>query len=129
MDRALAKRKQTKLSLGIRADLEGVRLAEAKAREISGLILQNAFDWEPYTKAHEPVLNSAPLIGDWIAKFELDYFNKRSRNPKSITTWTKDYLSVYKHLPQDRELTEAVIMSAIAQTVPETRTRKRYVIA
>ena len=44
---------QQRLSLDLRLDLEGVRFAEAKAREISGLLLANAFTWDTYVK-HEP---------------------------------------------------------------------------
>ncbi len=130
LDRATAKRQQTKLSLGLQANPEGLRLAEAKAREISGLLMQNAFDWGQYVKTSEPVLVAPKvLIRDWAAKFEEDYFNQRAKNPKSLTTWQSEYAPVFKKLPQDQELTEAVIMAAIATTTPETRTRKRYVMS
>ncbi len=44
IEKATIKWQQQRIGLGLRANLEGIRLAEAKAREISGLLLQNAFD-------------------------------------------------------------------------------------
>jgi integrase len=129
LEKATAKRQQTKLSLGLQANPEGLRLAEAKAREISGLLMQNAFEWGQYSKLPDPDLVPKVLIKDWAARFEEDYFNQRAKNPKSLTTWQSEYAPVFKKLPQEQELTEAVIMAAIATTTPETRTRKRYVMS
>ena len=41
---------QQRISLELRANIDGVRFAEAKAREISGLLLASAFDWKPYIR-------------------------------------------------------------------------------
>jgi len=64
-----------------------------------------------------------------MGRFEDDYFTRRAKDSKSISTFTSEYLPVFKKLPQDRELTEAIILALIATTTPETRQRKRYVMA
>jgi integrase len=132
LERATAKRQQTKLSLGLQANPEGLRLAEAKAREISGLLMLNAFDWGLYAKTPEiALIPEVPQVSikEWLAKFEEEYFTQRAKNPKSLTTWHSEYAPIFKKLPQNQGLTEAVIMAAIATTTPETRTRKRYVMS
>jgi integrase len=128
IEKATTKWKQQRIGLGLRANLEGVRLAEAKAREISGLLLQNAFDWEPYYKVPEPSVVE-PTVAEWVAKLESDYFTRRQRTRQSECTWQSDYYEVYRKLPQEVPLTALIIMAAISSTIPETRTRKRFVQA
>jgi hypothetical protein len=73
IERATRKWKQQKKYLHLRANAEGIRLAEAKAREISGLILQNAFDWYDYWKPQQDkstVINNGSNVADWIARLE-----------------------------------------------------------
>jgi len=85
MDRATQKWKQQKIYLGLKVSPEGVRLAEAKAREISGMLLQNAFDWLDYWKPTE-VKSSLPTVADWIAKAKEEFFSDRD-SPSLRRTW------------------------------------------
>ena len=108
------------------ANIDGVKQAEFEARRVGAMLACREFSWEPYLK-HSA---GCPLqVKDWIAQFEQDYFQRRSRNHKSETTWKGDYLEVFKRLPQNQELTPEVMRQQISQTQPDTKTRKRTCMA
>ncbi|PSB32264.1 integrase [Chlorogloea sp. CCALA 695] len=113
--------------LGIKANPAGIKESEAQARKISALITCREFDWTPYLKATE--VSVCHTVNDWVSKFEVDYFAKRSRTPQSETTWKGDYLRVFSKLPQNEPLTVEALTRVIHNTEPDTRTRKRAVIA
>ena len=69
-------------------------MAEKEARKIGGLLQSGGFDWKPYIK--EKAASSS--VSEWVEQFEADYFTRRERNPKSLTTWKDDYLKVFKKL-------------------------------
>ncbi|OLP15903.1 integrase, partial [Leptolyngbya sp. 'hensonii'] len=117
--------KQQRISLGLRANPAGLKLAEAEARKIGALLDCREFSWEPYLKQTPANPETA---SQWIARFELDYFNRNKRTPQSELTWKTDYHNVFKHLP-DQPITAELLLGLIAKTEPDTRTRKRYVIA
>lgn len=114
---------QQRITLTYRANPEGLKKAEAEARKVSGLVAAGDFDWTPYVKNYV----QADSIGDWVERFEQDYFTRRERNPQSETTWRKDYAQVFNSLPASEALTAQVLLTAIASTSPDTRTRKRFV--
>jgi integrase len=88
-------------------------------------LARGQFSWKPYLKPSDiPV-----TVREWIDKFETHYFSKRSRNPKSQTTWNGDYKAVYSNLPQNEPLTLDLLKKAILTTTPDSRQRKRYVNA
>ncbi len=113
---------QQRISLGINANGAGVSYAEAEARKIGALLACKEFDWQPCVTIAQNVTTVATLLAD----FEKDYFTRRQRNPKSETTWEKDYFAVLKRLPQNSELTSEVIMNAITQTQLDSRQRRRF---
>jgi hypothetical protein len=98
---------------------EGIRQAEKDAISIRAALIENRFDWADWSKKVATGLaNPVDMsIGAIVARFEIDYFNRRIRNPKSETTWRIDYAFCYKKLPQSAHLSKDVIMSAIAITV------------
>lgn len=116
---------QQRIALGIHANSTGLQLAEQKARKVGAAIDDGSFRWDEYVKNHV----QAQTARDWINRLEQDYFARRERNPKSMTTWKGDYADVYNRLPLDEPLTLTVIMDAIDRTDPDTRTRKRFVAA
>jgi len=116
---------QQRLALGCHANPTGFRLAEAEARKVGALLDCKEFCWTPYLGTL-PEPEKGKTVGEWVSLFEQDYFTRRSRNPKSETTWTGDYLKVLRHLPQDVELTTSLLQAMIAATPPDTKTRLRY---
>lgn len=116
---------QQRVALGYHANPAGLKLAEQEARKVGALLDCGEFDWSVYVKSD--IHTHVQTVGDWIAKFEQDYFTRRARNPKSETTWRHDYIKVFSTLDVDAQLTPAVLLQAIASTAPDTRTRKRFV--
>lgn len=111
--------------LNIRANPAGVREAENEAKKISGLLARNEFSWTPYLKSVDQLIT----VDQWVHKFEQDYFNRRSRNAQSQTTWECDYVAVFKRLPKSDTLSADLFLEEISKTQPDTKTRKRVVQA
>lgn len=135
---------QQRLSLGYHVNPAGLKLAEQEARKIGALLDCGDFLWNPYLKQKDKPAEDKPIkdgpvedkpiedkpietVGDWILRFEEDYFTRRARTPKSETTWRFDYLKVFSKLPADQSLTPQLLKTAITATQPDTRTRKRFV--
>lgn len=118
---------QQRIYLSCRANPSGLKLAEAEARKVSALLDCKQFSWEPYLKTG----NDKELVfaSEWVEKFKEEYFNRRTKSPKTETTWDKDYMAVFKRLPDDCEMSAAVLRELVLTTEPDTRGRKRYCIA
>ncbi|MCT7977730.1 hypothetical protein [Laspinema olomoucense] len=121
------KNHQQYLALGIFANPAGFKRAKSEALRISGLIACKQFNWDEWLEP-EPAADSIP-ISDWLERFEQDYFNKRARTPKTITSF-KDYGKTWE-LFSDRHqpLTKDSILAAILKSEPDSRHRKRACIA
>ncbi len=119
---------QQQLSLGIYANSEGLIHAKAEALHLSKLLATQGFNWELYGVA-PPQQQQTNTIGDLVQQYEQHYFSQRERNPKTLTTWDKDYRLTFKKLPQDQLLTTEVLAQTVSQTKPNSRTRKRYAMA
>jgi integrase len=105
------------------ANPDGVKIAEKLAKKISVQIDAKTFDWADYI---DSAVDSSPTIGQWIEDFEKDYFQRRAKNFKSQSTWKVEYLSVFKVLDSNGQLTSDILKTAILATEPDTRTRKRF---
>jgi hypothetical protein len=92
---------QQRLFLGYHANPTGLKLAEAEARKIGALLDCGDFEWGPYLNEK---LDATLTVGDWVSRFEADYFTRRARTTKSETTWKGDYWKVLKQLDQDASL-------------------------
>lgn len=120
---------QQRISLsnqGIRANPIGIKEAEAEARKVGALLARREFSWEAYLKPQDKP--SLITVGDWVKRFEADYFSSIARTPESETTWRGDYLKVFNKLPIDATLSSEILIAAILNTAPNTRTRKRTVM-
>jgi integrase len=115
---------QQRLALGIHANPLGIKEAEAEARKIGALLDCKEFSWQPYIKANAPAIT----CGEWVEKFEKDYFSKRDKNPKTLTTWRKNYHEVLKRLPVDEALCAEILKQLILRVAPDTRSRQNYVM-
>ncbi|MGG6293813.1 site-specific integrase [Leptolyngbya sp. AN02str] len=113
---------QQRLALGYRANPAGLKLAEFEARKVGVLLQSGEFDWGMYVKKSRTPQNCA----DWVERFEQDYFSKRDRTDKTLTTWRGDYLKVLRKLPPDEPLTVDLMQRLIMSTSPNTKTRKRF---
>ena len=78
--------------------------------------------WTPYLKETFTALT----CGDWVEKLERDYFAKRDRNPKTETTWRKNYYEVLKRLPVEEPLSIEILKNLLLTTKPDNRSRQNY---
>lgn len=114
---------QQRISLGYHANPAGLALAEKEARKVGALLDCKQFCWEPYLPT---VLPKGETVGEWIARFT----EWRSQhNPVEPVSWRTDYQQPFKRLPDDAILTADLLMRTIAETKPNTRTRRRYCLA
>jgi integrase len=125
---------QQYIALGITADQEGLKRAEAKAKEISALLDLGTFDWSLYIRHKEVEKPTKPerqlTVADWLVKFEHHYFTSRPRIPSKINTFEKNYLQQLSRMPESKPLSAELIKETILQSSqPGTRSRQLYVMA
>ena len=69
---------QQRLSVA-RANEQGLKLAESKAKEIGGLLDQGRFEWEIYRP--ELTIKENHSVSEWLELFKEDYFSTRAKTP------------------------------------------------
>jgi integrase len=89
--------KQYKISLAIPANLDGLKTAEEEAYELGRLIARKQFIWnDKYLgKQATNASKESRTIGEFLEKFEHDYFKDRKRTIKSETTFS-GYIKILK---------------------------------
>jgi integrase len=117
---------QQRISLQLPATSEAVKVAEKRARELGYQLQTDEFTWEKWRSA--PTVQAANTA-DWLTRFESDYWARRSKTPKSETTWAIDYAGPFRRLDPYQPLTAAAILAAVKQTAPDTRARRRVCLA
>ncbi|MCY6493136.1 hypothetical protein [Leptolyngbya sp. GGD] len=114
------------ISLGLQNNPAGLKRAEAEARKLSGQIACREFQWSDWVETKKP---ESDTVSAWIERYEIEYFNRRSRTPKSETTWKTDYKQPFGQLPPDIPLTAEILRQSILETAPDTRNRQRRCMA
>ncbi|MEG4149432.1 hypothetical protein [Microcoleus sp. Pol12B5] len=120
------KPKRYELSTGYGAHAEGLRFAKAKALEIEGQLLREKFDWTPWLKGKQ---KPAETVGEWVARFEQNYWESRERSLAKISTWKASYQEAFDRLNPQKILTEELLKTEILKSQPETRTRQKLCFA
>lgn len=116
---------QQRLGLKVGATSEGLKYAEAKAKEVSGLLDLKRFDWAVYLE--KPSAKSK--LNASLEKLEKAYFSTRQKTPSTIKTFKHEYLTPLSGLPQNKQVTVEALMEHIFTTEPDTRNRRRYALA
>ncbi|NJK57020.1 MAG: hypothetical protein HC939_13925 [Pleurocapsa sp. SU_5_0] len=52
-------------------------------------------------------------VGYWVKEFEIDYFNRKEKNDRTLTTWNTDYKSMLSRLNKSESLSERVLIELI----------------
>lgn len=115
---------QQQISLGVYANPAGLAYAKKEAIALSGLIASKQFAWEIYKPELASPKPIALTVGDWLQRFEKDYWLRRGRSSKTQTTW-KDYQKIFKLFNPEGVLDSESILEAIALTEANTRTREK----
>jgi hypothetical protein len=98
---------QQTISLGIYCNSAGIKIAEKLAQKLASSLALSDFDWNDWVNS--PKGESFESVKYWLDRFEKDYFNRKQRNDRTLTTWNGDYLSMFKRLPIDEKLTTEIL--------------------
>ncbi|NET39612.1 MAG: site-specific integrase [Cyanothece sp. SIO1E1] len=113
------KEHQQRISIGLPANLAGLKEAEKEARKIGALLACDEFDWESYATLH----SSSPTIEKLVDQFSKHYL---SAGKGSLETLKNEYLHIFKQLDSEAVLTARALKDLILSTEPNTRTRVRF---
>ena len=121
---------QQYLTLGVSANPAGLKVAEAKAKEIGALLDLGRFDWEPYLKI-KPGEDTQPLlVKDWLERFERHYFESRPRTPAKLNTFQKNYRALLGRMPGHAVLTAELLRETVLkESKPGSRNRQLFVMS
>jgi integrase len=90
------RKKQYDLSLGIPANLEGLKTAIEESYELGKLIARHTFEWnEKYLGIKSRDKQEIKTIGELLDKFEENYYKNRQKTITSQNTFA-NYISVVK---------------------------------
>ena len=114
---------QQTISLGIYCNPAGIKSAEKQAQKLASELSLREFSWDNWliNNKHE----SIESVGYWIDKFEEDYFNRKKRNDRTLTTWNSEYKAMFSRLPSSEKLSDKLLLDLIFTTEPDSRQRKR----
>ncbi|MFZ1026451.1 MAG: hypothetical protein WAN66_09560 [Limnoraphis robusta] len=104
------------------ADLNGVRVAEEKALEITTQLKLNTFDWEMYG-VKPKAKPQHRTMGEIKADFEENYWRDRPQTRKKLSTFKTSYQAYFKRMPDSDCFTDKNIETWIRSTSPDSRTR------
>ncbi|MBD1860027.1 MULTISPECIES: site-specific integrase [Leptolyngbya] len=113
---------QQEIALKVKAHPAGLKVAEAKAKKIGTEMVLKEFDWANYST--RPLSTAeTKTVADWLREFEMDYFQRRRRTPKSEATWRSAYHHYLKRLPPEERLTTDLLNQTIRKTTPDSSIR------
>ncbi|NET03060.1 MAG: site-specific integrase [Sphaerospermopsis sp. SIO1G1] len=114
VDRKGTGQKQYKISLGIPANLDGLKTAEEEAHELGKLIARKQFEWNDKYLGKLAKKSSIQSVGDVLKDFEVEYFKTRKKTEKSLHTFSYylDYL--HRYVGTDTLLTQESLEKALS---------------
>ena len=121
--KGIGKSQQT-ISLGIYCNAAGIQSAEKQAQKLASQLALKEFHWNDWVNQKQ----SIGSVGYWIKEFEIDYFNRKEKNDRTLTTWNTEYKAMFSRLNSTDNLSEQVLIDLVLTTNPDTRQRKRAVL-
>lgn len=113
------------LSLGIYCNVAGIQRAEKQAQKLASQLALKEFKWDEWLSKKE----SVGTVDYWVEEFEADYFNRKEKNNRTLTTWKTDYHHIFKRLNSTDNLTDELLIQLVLSTEPDSRQRQRAVMA
>jgi hypothetical protein len=120
-----AKWYQQRISLDLRANIDDVRHAESKAREISGLPKASAFDWEPYIRHSQIEIPSVKTWGDVVSEFSDWYRTKHDLKDK---TWKNSYHEYLRRIPSNAPVSGESLLKLVQDIAPTFKRSRQIAI-
>jgi integrase len=108
------------IALSSNASVAGLQYAETQAKLIGGQLAMHTFSWEPWLKTPA----TSETVADWVRVLKGQVLS----TCKEIT-WKKDYQYTFDKLPQNEALTVWMLQKLIADTAPNSKSRKRVATA
>lgn len=122
--------KQTKISLGIPFNADGLKTAEEEARELGRLIARKMFTWnEKYFRVKTLNNEAAKTISELMEDFENKYFLIRKKNRQSLHTFGHHKGNILNYVSMDKLLNDETIINAIQKTKAGSAARQGIVSA
>jgi integrase len=115
--------KQYKISLGIPANLEGIKTVEQEANELGKLISRQMFVWNEKYLGKQASPSEPQNIGQLLGEFEAKYFATRKRDRKSESTFINYLNPLKKYFPQELLISEENIIQ-ILQVIPSESSKR-----
>lgn len=115
---------QQVLSLGVYFNAAGIKSAEKQAQKLASQLALKEFAWSHWSSKTRNI----GKVGYWIKKFEQDYFYRREKNDRTLTTWDIDYKAMFSRLNPMDNLSEQVLTDLVVATRPDSRQRQRAVL-
>jgi integrase len=110
------------VSLGLPANLAGLREAEKRAKLLGAQVVSREFDWANWGETRE---SEVLACGDAIARFKAHYLSQGG----SPDTWQGDYHKALVKLPPQATLTADLLETMVKGTQANTRSRQRAAMA
>jgi integrase len=112
---------QQLVSLGIPANLDGLKTAEEEANELGRLLARKQFDWSEKYLGKKQEETKVPTIGELLDKFEIEYFKTHNKTLTSENTFRNYKHSIKKGVGVDclADLTE--VQNKLANKTPSIK--------
>lgn len=116
------KTKQYKISLGIPANLDGLKTAEEEAYELGKLIARKQFTWtDKYLGRQASIPKQVLTIKTALETFEQEYFKTRKRTIKSEHTYHQYESRIKQHISLDCPMTSDALKAEICKCSSESQ--------
>jgi len=100
------------------AEQNNLARIENEAHRLWREVVEGRFDWAE----HDPKQRNTDTVAHWVEALREQRLRYGECSPQ---TWDKHWATVFRELPQQVPLTEAVILDAVLKTPDNSRTRRR----
>lgn len=122
--------KQYLISLGIPANLDGLKTAEEEAYELGKLIARKTFTWsDKYLGIRSKQKLEVKSFGELLDRFESEYFKNHKRTIKSEHSFNNYFRELKRHLPPEQLATSDNMLQILDATEPESYPRRNLAIS
>lgn len=122
--------KQYLISLGIPANLDGLKTAEEEAYELGKLIARKTFTWnDKYLGIRSKQKLEVKTFGELLDRFEVEYFKNHKRTIKSEHSFNNYFRELTRHLPREKLATSEHLLQSLEKTEAQSYPRRNLAIS
>lgn len=120
------KNKQHRISTGLPNNLDGLRVAKARAQRLESDLNLEKFKWSDWADLPD---DGGILVKDALKKFEAWYWETRGKTVGREEAFRENYLRFLKKLPENKAVTTQLLRDALIVYPADTFYRKRAHLA